>query len=106
MWATEFGWDAPPPEMPVQRFGWVTPVLQARYTTRAVERVADAWPWMERLGIWYFKRVNEEDASQDWYWFRLASSDFALQPVYYALRDESAVTRRAGISNGDRGPSL
>lgn len=93
MWATEFGWDAPPADMAVQRFGWVTPVLQARYTARAIERVAQQWPWLERLGIWYFKRVDEADAGQDWYWFRLASSDFALQPVYYAVRDASAVAR-------------
>ena len=87
VWATEVGWNVNPPDFAEQRFGRVTPSLQARYTVRAVERVGAAWPWMEVVCIWYWKRPDETNREQDWFWFRLADPDFTLQPVYYALRD-------------------
>ncbi|MBV9358545.1 MAG: cellulase family glycosylhydrolase [Chloroflexi bacterium] len=87
IWATEVGWNVNPPSMAVQRFGRVTPILQARYTARAFDRVAADWPWMQRLAVWYWKRPDETDRDQDWYWFRLADPGFQLQPVYFALRD-------------------
>ena len=40
--------------------------------------------------MWFWKRPDEAHRGQDWYWFRLADPDFALQPVYYALRDYAA----------------
>ncbi len=92
MWATEVGWNVNPPSFQEQRFGRVTPVLQARYTVRAFERAREQWPWMQVLCVWFFKRADEAERSQDWYWFRLADPDFTLQPVYYALRDY-ALTR-------------
>lgn len=90
VWATEFGWNVNPPTLPEQRFGRVTPTLQARYTVRAVERVRQQWPWMQVLCVWYWKRPDETNRDQDWFWFRLADPDFSLQPVYYALRDAAA----------------
>jgi polysaccharide biosynthesis protein PslG len=87
LWATEVGWNVNPPSMPEQRFGRVTPVLQARYTVRAFARAASRWPWLQRLAVWYWKRPDATDRDQDWYWFRLADPDFELQPAYFALRD-------------------
>ena len=87
VWATEVGWNVNPPDLPEQRFGRVTPVLQARYTLRAFARTQAQWPWLEALYVWYWKRADETNRGQDWYWFRLADPDFSLQPVYYALRD-------------------
>jgi hypothetical protein len=89
IWATELGWNTNPPTLPQQRFGRVTPTLQARYTVRAFRRTQQAWPWMQVMCIWYWKRPDYEHPSpdQDWYWFRLADPDFSLQPVYYAVRD-------------------
>jgi polysaccharide biosynthesis protein PslG len=87
IWATEVGWNVNPPSMAVQRFGRVTPTLQARYTARAFNRVVADWPWMQRLAVWYWKRPDATDRDQDWYWFRLADPGFQLQPVYFALRD-------------------
>ena len=89
VWATEFGWNVNPPSFAVQRFGRVTPALQARYSVRAVERVAEQWPWMQVLYVWYWKRPDNTNRDQDWFWFRVADPDFSLQPVYYALRDAS-----------------
>jgi hypothetical protein len=87
VWATEMGWNVNPPSLAEQRFGRVTASLQARYTVRAFERVGEQWPWMQVLCVWYWKRPDETNRDQDWFWFRLAGPDFTLQPVYYALRD-------------------
>jgi hypothetical protein len=87
IWATEVGWNVNPPELAEQRFGRVTPPLQARYTVRAFERVQAQWPWLQVMYIWFWKRADEVNREQDWFWFRLADPDFTLQPVYYALRD-------------------
>lgn len=92
VWATELGWNVNPPELAEQRFGRVTPTLQARYTVRAFSRVAEQWPWLQVAYVWFWKRADEFNREQDWFWFRLADPDFTLQPVYYALRDY-AVTR-------------
>jgi hypothetical protein len=76
-----------PPDLAEQRFGRVTPTLQARYMVRAVARVQAQWPWMERMTIWYWKRPDLTSQGQDWYWFRMADPDFELQPLYFAVRD-------------------
>jgi polysaccharide biosynthesis protein PslG len=87
IWATELGWNVNPPDLAIQRFGRVTPTLQARYTVRAIQRAREQWPWMQVMCVWYWKRPDDASRTQDWYWFRLADPDFTLQPVYYALRD-------------------
>jgi polysaccharide biosynthesis protein PslG len=87
VWATEVGWNVNPPELAEQRFGRVTPTLQARYTVRAFARAQAQWPWLERMTIWYWKRPDLTNQGQDWYWFRMADPSFLLQPVYFAVRD-------------------
>ncbi|MGI9146082.1 MAG: hypothetical protein ACR2IK_05965 [Chloroflexota bacterium] len=94
VWATEMGWNVNPPDLPVQSYGRVTPVLQARYTVRGIERVQEQWPWMQLICVWYWKRPDETNRNQDWFWFRVADPDFSLQPVYYALRDASSTMWR------------
>jgi hypothetical protein len=89
VWATEMGWNVNPPSFPVQEYGRVTPTLQARYTVRAFERAGEQWPWLQVGFVWYFKRPDDTNRDQDWFWFRVADPDFTLQPVYYALRDAS-----------------
>jgi polysaccharide biosynthesis protein PslG len=92
VWATETGWNVNPPAFAEQRFGRVTPTLQARYTVRAFERAGAQWPWLQVICIWYWKRADATNQAQDWYWFRVADPDFELQPVYFAVRD-AALTR-------------
>jgi hypothetical protein len=87
VWATEMGWNVNPPSFLEQRFGRVTPSLQARYSVRAFERAGEQWPWMQVGYVWYWKRPDDTNRDQDWFWFRVADPDFSLQPVYYALRD-------------------
>lgn len=87
LWATEMGWNVNPANFPVQEFGRVTPSLQARYTVRGFDRAAQQWPWLQAGFVWYWKRPDDTNRDQDWFWFRVADSDFTLQPVYYALHD-------------------
>lgn len=87
VWATELGWNVNPPSFSIQQYGRVTPVLQARYTIRAFERMGAQWPWLQVGFVWYWKRPDDANRQQDWFWFRVADPDFSLQPVYYALRD-------------------
>jgi hypothetical protein len=87
VWATEAGWNVNPSDLPEQPYGRVTPSLQARYTVRAIQRVGEQWPWMQVVCIWYWKRADDANRNQAWFWFRLADPDFTLQPVYYAIRD-------------------
>ena len=72
IWATEMGWNVNPPDLPIQSYGRVTPSLQARYTVRAMERAREQWPWMQVVCVWYWKRPDDTNRNQDWYWFRLA----------------------------------
>jgi polysaccharide biosynthesis protein PslG len=94
IWATEVGWNVNPADFPTQRFGRVTPALQARYTVRAFERAREQWPWMQVMCVWFWKRADYANQSEDWFWFRLADPDFTLQPPYYALRDASFTSWR------------
>jgi hypothetical protein len=94
VWATEVGWNVNPPDQPIQRFGRVTPTLQARYTVRAFVRAQQDWPWMQVLFVWFWKRADEFNREQDWFWFRLADPDFSLQPVYFAVRDYAETRHR------------
>jgi arabinogalactan endo-1,4-beta-galactosidase len=87
IWATEVGWNVNPPDYASQTYGRVTPTLQARYTVRAMDRVREQWPWMQAMYVWYWKRADNANQDQSWFWFRVADPDFSLQPVYYALRD-------------------
>ena len=87
LWATEIGWNVNPPSLQLQHYGRVTPTLQARYTVRAFERMGQQWPWMQVGFVWFWKRADNTNRDQDWYWFRVAEPDFTLEPVYYALRD-------------------
>jgi polysaccharide biosynthesis protein PslG len=87
VWATEMGWNVNPPSFAIQQFGRVTPPLQARYTARAFDRMAEQWPWLKVGFVWFWKRADFSERDQDWFWFRVADPDFTLQPLYYALRD-------------------
>ena len=91
VWATEMGWNANPDWITEQHFGQVTPTLQARYTVRGVHRIGEQWPWLDLVCVWFWKRADDTNRGQDWFWFRLADPDFSLQPVYYALRDAAAL---------------
>lgn len=87
VWATELGWNAVPPSFrgPTP-FGRVTEAQQARYTVRALQRIREEWPWLQRSFVWYLKRADASRRDEAWYYFRLLEPDFTPLPVYHALR--------------------
>jgi hypothetical protein len=73
------------PATPV--YGRVSEELQAQYTVRAYERAQEEWPWMGVLSYWFFKRADDREKDQPFYYFRLVEPDFTPHPVYWALKD-------------------
>ena len=88
VWASEAGWNAPPPEAP-EPYPWgnVNPQQQARYTVRALERARDEWPWMGVINVWYLKQADTENMQSAFAGFRLLDPDFTPRPVYRAIQE-------------------
>jgi hypothetical protein len=88
VWAAELGWNALPPDFPGPAvYGRVSEAQQARYTVRALERIREEWPWLQRSFIWYLKRADDQRRDEAWYYFRLLEPDFTPLPVFHALRE-------------------
>ena len=88
IWASEMGWDAQPASVkapPV--FGQVSEELQARYTVQAFQRAAEEWPWMGVMNIWFFKRADDHEKDQPFYYFQMVSPDFKPRPLYQAVKE-------------------
>lgn len=88
IWAAEVGWNALPqgfPGTPV--YGRVGEELQAQYAVRAYERTQEEWPWMGVMSYWFFKRADDREKNQPFYYFRLVEPDFTPHPVYWALKE-------------------
>jgi len=87
IWASEMGWNAQPDSVKAEPiFGRVSEELQARYTVRGFRRAAEEWPWMGVMNIWFFKRVDDHEKDQPFYYFRMVEPDFATHPVYDAVK--------------------
>ncbi len=88
VWATELGWNALPDGFAGPAvYGRVTEAQQARYTVRALERIREEWPWLQRSFIWYLKRADDQRRDEAWYYFRLLEPDFTPLPVFTALQE-------------------
>ncbi len=87
IWASEVGWNVPPPgNHESYDWGQVTEDQQARYTVRAIERARQEWPWMGVMNVWYLKRADDTDIRMLLAGFRLLDPDFTPRPVYSALQ--------------------
>ena len=103
VWATELGWNALPPKFPGPAvYGRVTESQQARFTVRALERIRDEWPWLQRSFVWYLKRADASRRDEAWYYFRLLEPDFTPLPVYHTLRDYLRAPVPRGVAVGPR----
>ncbi|MDP2954748.1 MAG: hypothetical protein Q8O76_15700, partial [Chloroflexota bacterium] len=88
IWAGEVGWNALPEGFPgTAVYGRVSEELQAQYTVRAYERAQEEWPWMGVISYWFFKRADNREKDQPFYYFRLVEPDFTPHPVYWALKE-------------------
>lgn len=92
IWITEAAWN-PQPEDPsivttlYGNFGIVTEDQAARYMPLAYERAQQEWPWVGPIFYWYFKRPDDSEINQSWYYFRMVEPDFTPLPVYDTMRD-------------------
>jgi hypothetical protein len=88
IWISEMNWNAVPPESGLPaNYGRVTLEQQARYAPLAYERARREWPWIGVINFWFFKRADDSEKNQTWYYFRMADPDFTLMPVYWAMKD-------------------
>jgi polysaccharide biosynthesis protein PslG len=92
IWAMEVGWNALPPGMDAP-FGRVTLQQQARYAVQAYGRAQSEWPWMGVMAYWFFRRVDDHEVNQPFYYFRMLDPNFTAQPVYAAMKDYIAQAR-------------
>ncbi|MFQ6001474.1 MAG: hypothetical protein ACE5LG_07360, partial [Anaerolineae bacterium] len=67
--------------------GRVSEELQAQYAVRAYERAQEEWPWMGVMSYWFFKRADDREKDQPFYYFRLVEPDFTPHPAYWALKE-------------------
>ncbi|MBE2193989.1 MAG: cellulase family glycosylhydrolase [Anaerolinea sp.] len=96
IWIGEVAWNPVPSEAEapdiVARmvYGQVTDEQAAQYAVDAFERARQAWPWAGVICYWYFKRPDESEKNQSWYYFRMVDPDFSPRPVYYAIQSYAA----------------
>jgi len=64
----------------------VDPSRQAQYAVRAYKRAQEEWPWIGVLSYWFFKRADDREKDQPFYYFCLVEPDFTPHPVYWALK--------------------
>lgn len=84
IWISEMGWNVVPEGIP-PNFGRVTEEQQARYGVEAYQRSQVEWPWIGVINYWFFKRHDDSERDQSWYYFRMMEPDFTPLPVYDAL---------------------
>jgi uncharacterized protein (DUF427 family) len=81
-------WNALPPDHPAYPgYGRVTEEQQARYVVEAYERIQAEWPWVGVVNFWFFKRPDDSEKDQAWYYFRMVEPDFTPLPVYDAVKE-------------------
>jgi hypothetical protein len=97
VWAMEVGWNALPESFADAPFGRVTETQQAHYAVQAYQRAQEEWPWMGAMMYWFFKRADDHEKDQPFYYFRLFDPDFSPRPVYDTLKNYIANARWLGV---------
>jgi hypothetical protein len=104
IWFSELAWNALPDSFTgLPPYGRVTEEQQARYTVRALERIGDEWPWAGVSFVWFFRRPDDSETGQPFYYFRLVEPDFRTLPVYEAIRQAAPSLRT--LSRGWHAPT-
>lgn len=88
VWFNEYGWDAPPANMPADKLIWrrVSEQDQANYTVQGIQYAKDHWPWAGVLFIWYFRQVGDIPTDRADYYFQMVTPEFATKPIYLAVK--------------------
>ncbi|MDY6875419.1 MAG: hypothetical protein SWK90_04340 [Chloroflexota bacterium] len=93
VWISEMNSNAVPNDPGIQdwiRYGQVTPEQQAHYAVLAYQRAMEEWPWVGVVNFWFFKRADDTEQGQSWYYFRMVEPDFTPMPVYETMREYTA----------------
>ena len=85
IWLAEMNWNAVPAGIRPD-FGQVTEEQQARYAPLAYARAQAEWPWVGATMFWFFKRADDSEKNQAWYYFRMVEPDFTPLPVYDSMK--------------------
>ena len=92
IWLSEAAWNpvgeagVPRDLRDYERYGVVTLAQAARYMPLAYERAAAEWPWLGVINYWFFRRPDEREADQSYYYFRMVEPDWRPLPIYEAMR--------------------
>ena len=86
IWISEMNWCAVPEGMPAP-YGRVSEEQQARYAVEAYQRLQAEWPWVGVANFWFFKRADDSERNQAWYYFRMVEPDFTPLPVYQVMKE-------------------
>lgn len=97
IWAMEIGWNALPASFSEAPYGRVTDEQQARYTVAGYRRAQEEWPWMGAMFYWFFKRADDHERDQPFYYFRMFDPDFTPHPVYASLKDYIPTSNFLGL---------
>lgn len=91
IWATEVGWSALPADWQgAAPYGRVTAAQQAQYAVQAYARAGRDWPWVGVMNYWFWRRPNESERDQAWYYFRMVEPDWTTLPVYAAIEEHAS----------------
>lgn len=93
IWAMEMGWNTQPADFKEVPYGRVSQARQARYTPQAYYRAQTEWPWMGLMAYWFFRRVDDKEKNQSFYYFRMFEPDFTPLPVYEAMKAYTPTAR-------------
>ncbi|MBE2267415.1 MAG: cellulase family glycosylhydrolase [Anaerolinea sp.] len=93
IWISEAAWnpvDSPevaPDVIGRENFGAVTQQQAAEYMPLAYERAQQDFPWIGVINYWFFKRADDSERGQSFYYFRMVEPDFTPLPIYDAMRN-------------------
>jgi polysaccharide biosynthesis protein PslG len=96
IWIGEMAWNPVPDSAEIQNltaYGQVTDEQAAQYAVEAYQRAREEWPWTGVICYWFFKRPDESEINQSWYYFRMVNPDFTTRPVYDAIKAYTATLK-------------
>jgi polysaccharide biosynthesis protein PslG len=97
LWLTEYGWNASPETIPVERLDWgsVSDEEQAEWTSRGITWMSENWEWFGLSSIWYFRQVGLIPPDAPEYYFAMVDLEFTPRQVYLAIKNDALEQRVA-----------
>lgn len=102
VWFNEFGWNAPPEEIPAEAIKWgrVSEQQQAEYTVRAVAMARRDWAWAGVFNIWFFRHDGRSILPADaQFYFRMVDVGFTPRLLYREVKEAATPLRVAAAGH-------